>query len=581
MSVRFNTIRDFILAFKNNDFRSVILNGKILLNNPNFKEKKQLHNIVGLSLFYQSNYQEAILEFKKSIDLDQNNFEAFLNLGSSYLKITDLNNAELFLKKAIDLDNKNAQAHILYSKIFLAQNKIEDSISYLKSLKQLEKKVQIIFEIGRIYISIYEYENALSYFNKANKINPNNASILNNLGICYDNLNKNQLALDCFLEGFKINKNDLSIIVNLANTYRSIGDFDNARAFYNLAISKKTNLYEVHRQISTITSYKEKKDLHLLKMIDLDKKNNDEKGELLFAISKAYEDLGEFDISGEYLVRANNSIKKKIKYNIDHSIKQFENIKSIFNQATFNPLNIEIKKKPIFILGMPRSGTTLVEQIVGSHKEVFATGELYFFQKQIKKFFPDSDNDKFKKSILEKFDLFKEDIAKGYLECVSRMTNENIFTDKLPFNFIFIGFIKSCFPQSKIIHVTRDARDNCYSIYKNFFPLKEIGFVYDQKDLANYYNAYSDLMNFWKKLYPDIYDIKYENLISDQYSESKKLIKYIGLEWDENCLEFYKNKSTVKTLSTSQVRKKITSSSINSWKRYEKYLSELITNLKN
>ena len=88
-------------------------------------------------------------------------------------------------------------------------------------------------------------------------------------------------------------------------------------------------------------------------------------------------------------------------------------------------------------------------------------------------------------------------------------------------------------------------------------------------------------MNFWKKLYPDIYDIKYENLISDQYSESKKLIKYIDLEWDENCLEFYKNKSTVKTLSTSQVRKKITNSSINSWKRYEKYLTELITNLKN
>ena len=264
-----------------------------------------------------------------------------------------------------------------------------------------------------------------------------------------------------------------------------------------------------------------------------------------------------------------------IAYNIRNSIKKdiklFENIKKIFS-LTESYKFTENKKKIIFILGMPRSGTSLVEQIIASHNNVYGGGEIFmlskFFQNNIER-----DNQLNKDALI--------DFQNEYMYHISSIDSSNkSFTDKAPLNFRWIGFIISLFPNSKIVHCTRSKIDNCWSIYKNNFD-GNIDFSNDLEDLASYYNLYENLMSFWNKKYSNkIYNLSYEDLINDQNSQIKNLIKFCELDWDQNCLNFHKNSKTIKTVSFAQARKPIYKSSINISKNYSVYLEKLGVKIK-
>ena len=251
-------------------------------------------------------------------------------------------------------------------------------------------------------------------------------------------------------------------------------------------------------------------------------------------------------------------------------------IKDVFDDLptlTNNELS-QSSLRPIFIVGMPRSGTSLVEQIVASHNEAHGAGELEFSTQIFSSIIANISGDVDKKDLL----FFREQyLAKlNALKC-----SKNIITDKMPMNFRYIGLILSAFPEAKIIHLKRDARATCWSIYKNYFDSDGIGYSYDQNDLAQYYGLYSDLMSFWHERFPDqIYDICYEDLTTNQEEETRKLLEYCDLDWDENCLNFHSNKRAVKTASALQVRKKMYQGSSEAWKKYEAHLQPLIKGLK-
>jgi hypothetical protein len=170
-------------------------------------------------------------------------------------------------------------------------------------------------------------------------------------------------------------------------------------------------------------------------------------------------------------------------------------------------------------------------------------------------------------------------VNKKYLDSLNSFNlPENIIVDKMPLNFRYIGFILSAFPEAKIIHMKRDPMATCWSIYKYFFNGN--AYSYDQEDLARYYLLYKDLMTFWSKKFPNkVYDICYEDLTTNQEKETRKLLKYCDLEWDENCLNFHTNHRAVKTTSALQVRQKIYQGSSEAWKKYEAYLQPLIKGL--
>jgi hypothetical protein len=225
--------------------------------------------------------------------------------------------------------------------------------------------------------------------------------------------------------------------------------------------------------------------------------------------------------------------------------------------------------KPIFILGMPRSGTSLVEQILASHSQVYGAGELVLLGQSINSM--DWNSTQITSNMLRS-------IRESYFSGLSGIgASELVVTDKMPFNFLWIGFIVSAIPDAKIVHVRRDARATCWSNFANSFSGEGSEFAYDLEDVARYYNMYGDLMTFWHEMFPDqIYDLNYEALTENQEAETRKLLEYVDLDWEERCLDFHKTKRAVRTASAQQVRQKMYQGSSNKWRAYERHLNPML-----
>ena len=266
--------------------------------------------------------------------------------------------------------------------------------------------------------------------------------------------------------------------------------------------------------------------------------------------------------------------KKAYKYNIAKDKELFLNIKKIFKDIDFKKFNNSQKDNIIFILGMPRSGTSLVEQIISSHSEVFGAGELPILSNIIKEKFIENEqliNNKINSSFNELSIL--ETLKLNYLKYIEYFNfNEKYITDKAPLNFRWIGFIKIFFPNAKIIHCTRDPKNNCLSMFKNLFE-GGLPFTYDEDDIVKYYKLYQDLMKFWHERFGEsILNIKYEDMVEDNEIEIKRIINFCELNWEDSCLKFYNNKTPIKTMSTAQARQPIYKSSVKSFDKYREFL---------
>ena len=261
--------------------------------------------------------------------------------------------------------------------------------------------------------------------------------------------------------------------------------------------------------------------------------------------------------------------KKLLNYNINKDVERFRKIKSNYPQIAYNSLEPEKFSKdlmPIFIVGMPRSGTTLVEQIISSHSEVTGAGELDFaaqFGAAIATGITEVNNE----SLLN--------FRSKYLTKLKSLSNKNlIITDKMPQNFRYIGLLAAAFPEAKIIHVKRNPAAVCWANYKQYFVSKNIGYCYAIDDVISYHKLYENLMDFWTNTLSNrIYKLDYELLTVNQESETRQLIEYLGLDWDEKCLSPQNNMRSVATASNVQVRKKVYRGSSEQWRKYQPFLN--------
>jgi len=220
---------------------------------------------------------------------------------------------------------------------------------------------------------------------------------------------------------------------------------------------------------------------------------------------------------------------------------------------------------PIFILGMPRSGTTLVEQIISSHSQVHGAGELRFLSRFGGSLSRGNQTNS-SENVLQ--------MRKAYLCELEKVSNGCQFViDKMPHNFLYVALILKALPEAKVIHVQRDPAATCWSNFKHYFDEKGLGFGYDLKDTVNYFKLYQDLMEFWDQQYSEhIYHLDYEKLTLDQEAETRKLIEHLELDWEDNCLSPQENERIVKTASQQQVRQKVYTGSSQAWRKFEPYL---------
>ena len=494
---------------------------------------------------------------------------------------------------------------------------VKDYLTIISKCKKLIKiygeSIETIHCVAMAYELYGDNDQAIFYFKKIIKNNPNYIPALNNLANIYKKENLFNLAEENYLKIIKQEPNYIAAYVNYANLKRDLNDFEKSIELYKQALKLNYKLPLIHYNLAqaylnigndqlsikhsnkaleidnlftgadklkSISIKYELGNPHILEMeekLKNSKLNDFQKIQLFFSLGKAHEDLKKYKESFNFLKQGNTLYKKMIKYNIQKDINLFSSIKENFSNVNYQqyPKN-KFDKKIIFVLGMPRSGTTLTEQILSTHEDVCGAGELGLLPKIIKnKFIIDNKvNDSIDFNNLD-YSLIS-DLGKEYMESLkSYNIKEKIIIDKAPLNFRWIGIIKILFPDSKVIHCTRDPKDNCLSIYKNFFE-SSLEWSYDQKDLGSFYRLYLNLMNFWRNELTDfIYDLNYEKLINNQENETKKLVNFCNLSWNNKFLNHHKNYNPIKTASVSQARQPFYKSSIKSSEKFGVYLPNL------
>ncbi len=503
---------------------------------------------------------------------------------SILINLYNSRNYEEVILKGKPLIKKYPNQIIFYNAVSLsltAIGKHTDAINFLNAaLKYDPNNIYVLNNIGLINSNMNNFKVAREYLEKVLNINDKFIDAIINLSNLALKEKKTDEAKENLIKALKLSKtvqNDEVINLNLGQLNQQMGFFDEAIKNFQVINKINQNNTAADRGISTIHKYKDENDDHYVLMNKKLKNIKDQSNlkDLYFALGKANEDLKKFKESFNFFRLGNNIAHKEIGYDIETDKKLFLNIKEFFSNDETNPLK-SCSKKMIFIVGMPRSGTTLVEQIVSSHKNVYGAGELEFLNESLNQMLLTNNEFIYKKSNEISSDELSK-IQSNYIQKVDIFENNKEFlTDKAPLNFRWIGFIKLLFPKSKIIHCKREAMDTCFSSYQNAFAGISLPFTYNLKNLGIYYNLYRNLMDFWNSKYSNsIYTISYEKLVSDQIKETKNLINYCDLEWDNACLEPHKNKKIVATASLSQVRSPIYKSSIKKWENFSDELEEL------
>lgn len=550
-----------------------------------FPSSPLLFNISGAFYKTKGQLEIAIEKFEEAITLKSSYAEAHYNLGVTLGELGKTNEAIDCYKNALNINKEYPDAHNNLGNIYLALSQYELSIEHFEwAVAYKPDFAEAHNNLGIVNRTIGRLSEAGKNVDKALSINPNFVSAVNFRGLLHHDMNQHEEAIKFFDKALKLDSNFVDALNNVGLVYREKNQVNNAieafektielnpnfaNAYYNL-IHEIKEYRPNEKQIKTIQS--------LLKSSNL---SQDDRIVLNFTLAKVNEDLGKNQNFFKYLNEGNKLRREKLKYSFIESEDQnlFGNIKKIFNfKSTSKVKNINDGNsfKPIFILGMPRSGTSLVEQIISSHPLVYGAGELNAIgQICVPLINKNSEPSNLSVDVVHS-------IHNNYFDVLNNLRiKEKVITDKAPLNFRFIGHILSAFPEAKIIHLKRDPIATCWSIYKMNWSGLGNSFSYDMDDLVNYYGLYDDLMKFWHKKFPgQIYDISYEKLTINQESESKKLLKYCGLDWDKKCLEFYKNTRAVKTASSLQVRQKMYQGSSEAWKEYESYIKTLVDGLK-
>ena len=526
----------------------------------------------------------------------------------------------------------------LVEKIKILQNhlKVRNFKKVIEGSKVLLNKMPnndyLLNITGMAYQGLSQHDNSIKCFNRALKHSPNNLAAMNNLANSLKAIGKLEESKDLYENILKINPNYINAYNNYANLKTLVNDYDGAIQLYKKAYSiiekmdnvpnstitgilfslaaayQSANKIEetqeivkkilsidpshvgAHKLTGSLIKYSndnEESMKHIKEMEEVDKQINNQdllkKVDISYALGKSYEDLKNYEKAFHYLSKANQLKFDKKGSNLEAEKKAIRNIIKIFDGIDLKNSNIEPQeKKIIFILGMPRSGTTLTEQIVASHNEVYGAGELIYLQQVLKKNFV-NDSKYEKQRIIDFQNLSKNIIFEEYLNYFNLYNfKEKIITDKAPQNFRLIGFIKLFFPNSKVLHCFRNPKDNCLSLYKNTFASDMMNWTNKQEDIAEYYNLYSEIMSFWKDKIPEfIHDVEYEKLVENKEEEIKKILKFCDLDWDEKCLSPEKNSKTpIKTVSIAQARQPIYKTSLNNSNNFDKYLGNMYNILK-
>ena len=399
------------------------------------------------------------------------------------------------------------------------------------------------------------------------------------LGMLLTELDERREAMACYRAAAAIDPEDSRHLYNLACLQRTLGDLDEAERNFDAVIALAPGDYEAWKLRSELRTWTAD-DNHVAALEALLEAGiSDGKGRanICYALAKELEDLGEARRSFEYLRQGAAARRRQMRYDLGRDLETMATIEATFSRQWLSePRDGSSNEEPIFILGMPRTGTTLLERILGGHGDVFAAGELTNFAVEMMKLVrAEAAGKDMSRDALVRLSAgidFRV-LGEAYVNSTRPRTGKTRhFTDKLPLNYLYVGLIHRALPGAKIIHVQRDPMDTCYAVYKTLFT-DAYPFSYDLEELARYYAAYHRLMEHWHRSLPGVmHTVRYEDLVGETEAVARAALDYCGLEWQERCLDFHASKEVSTTASAAQVRSPVYRSSVGRWRDYEREL---------
>jgi tetratricopeptide (TPR) repeat protein len=538
-----------------------------------------------------------------SNNLDKNNL---LNLYKE-------KNYNSFIKSGLKLlkkNPKNYQLTYLIGLSYVNLQKYAEAEKYFDKLLYVQKKPEIFFIQANIHKQLKKYDSAISYFEEAIQLNPNFSEAYNNLGNTKKRIGKIDEAIFCFEKAIQLKENNIQAYLNLANIYKEnkkfnklikiyekilsfnqndlktlynlgsaylfLGNISKGKYYFEKIIKINSNHIPSYRNYISVTKITKKNEIFKkLELLSEDIFSDDDKILFYDALSKGYFDQDNDELAFKYLEKSNSLKKKNSKFSFKKAEIEFKDTKTFFEKIDNIDINYKdtLKSRPIFIIGMPRSGTTLIEQILSSHSQIYGAGELDFLPKII---------DKLGIKKPTSLESFFTEMRNSYYDQIKKISDDNYIIDKLPANYKWVGFIINAFPESKIIHIERNPMAVCWSNYKTSFVDSGMDFNLTQQDIAKYYSLYLDTINFWKSKYAkNIFDVNYENFVNDFETNSREILNFLDLKWEDEIKNYNKNMRPVTTASFQQVREGIKKNTSLSWKKYSNYLMPMQETLNN
>jgi tetratricopeptide (TPR) repeat protein len=557
--------------------------GRAIEVKPDFPEA---HNNLGNALKELGELEEATASYRKALAVRPDYAEAHYNLGLALKDLGRLPEAAASYRKALALAPGHAAAHNNLGNALRELGKPEEAAAcYRKALAIKPDYAEALYNLGIAMKDRGKLEEAAASYREALAIRPDYAEAHNSLGNALKDLGKLDEAIASYHKALAVKPNYPEAHNNLGNALLHLGKLEEAAECYHKALAIKPNYAEAHRHLAIVNrSSQYSNDIKVMEDIYATPGLDDQQRmHLAFGLGKSYEDLRQYEKAFGFYLTGNAIKRGTIKFSIESVAESFDCLKNLFVADLFGKhlVSGSSDATPIFILGMPRSGTTLVEQILASHPEVHGAGEVNYLNPIVASYFADIVDVRFAESLNR---ASAQDFSRAGVEYIRKIKegaeSAKFITDKTLMNFCSIGMIKLTLPNAKIIHCCRDPLDTCLSIFKNYFSRDGLDFAYDLEELGRYYKLYRDLMDHWYGVLPDfIYNIHYEDLVADQKKQSRALVAHCGLEWDDACLEFHRTSRPVYTASAAQIRRPIYAESVRSWERYKPWLAPLLDEL--
>ena len=535
------------------------------------------------------NVEQSIIDLATQNVLYLKNLPPELKSVSSFIYEGKYKKADHLCRDYLKNHPHHIEAMRLLAKIGKELHVYDDSEFLLESCLMFDKDN---FDVALDYIDVLikrqKYGKALEEAEKLYTKDKENLRFMIAYAVTLQQTNKQEEALELYNKILNIDKKNPEILVSKGHLQKTFGDLNGSIDSYKKSYKIDQYYGDAYWSLANLKTYKfnDEEIMQLEKMTKDEFINDNEKIYMSFALGKAFEDRGEYDKSFTNYQNGNSLKKEFTKFDLKLFDEECKNQKEVCTRDLFDSKadwGLETKE-PIFVLGLPRVGSTLIEQILASHSMVEATHELpnilaLSHKLNLRKV--QEKTSRYPEILLSLSAPQLKMIGEQYIKDAEIFrTNKPFFIDKMPNNFRHIGLIKLILPNAKIIDIRRNSMSACFSCYKQLFAEGQ-EFTYDFSDLAGYYNNYIELMDHWNQVLPDqILSIKYEDLVNDFETSVNKILNYCNLEFEDECLSFYKNTRSVRTPSSEQVRQPIYKKGLDYWKNYDDYLGDLKRDLK-